>query len=407
MNNLFLRLKNLPIYLCPAFIFTAGTLLVINIITLIPSKRFEALYEGVNTAIPALFAFAACALIVFYVCKNSKKAIAAGYSILLFDVVLFSLCNVHISFVFSIILSLLFSFVFERFNLVSAFTFCAVISLVLALLSGLGYDYLFSLLKALCSKLKGRGALFGLVNNAYSLFFSYNLSKLFYFKDYSGTALSESGIITGVIDIFKAQKVAGINVSKYLTGKYFVNVFVSLGLLLLLIRKLEEEKQAAFFISFLVAVIFGDVRLFALFILVYNPLMYIGYLFLVFVSYLSAFLLDIRIVFLKSGSLFELFKYMDKPVYFFLAGLVITVLTYFLESIIISKFDFQSSRFIPFEVRRIIKALGGERNIEKVRGDCVILKNSNLVDILSLDCEVHGNSVSLYSDEISLLKQYF
>ena len=406
MNELFKRLKNLPFYLFPAFFFCAVTL-IINTLSLIPSKQMNALYEGIYSEITALFAFAACVMIVWFCCKNTKKAVAAGFCILLFDAVLYTLCSVHISFLFSIILSLVFLFFFEKYSLISAFGICFIISLTIALGLGLSYDLLFSLLKTLCSSLKGKGALFGAVNNAYSLMFSDNLSKLFYHMDYSGTAYVNSEIITGVVDIFTAQQVPGVNVSKYLSGKYFVNIFVSAGLFGLLYQKLEKEQKTAFLICFALAVLFGDVRLFALFILVYNPLLYFGYLLLIFVSYLTAYFLDIRIVFYKSGSLFELFKYIEKPVYFIITGLVITVLTYFIERIILSRFDFQKKKYLPSDVKKLINALGGDRNIEKITGETLYVKNPNLINILSVDCEIKGNAVNLYKDDLELIKEYF
>ena len=407
MNNLFLRLKNLPFYLSLSFIFTAITLIAVNILALVNSKPVSAVYDAFYSGISALFAFCAGVMICFYVCKNTKKSVAAGYCILVFDAVLFALCRVHISFVFAIILALFFSSLFEKYSLLAAFCICFLTSLAFSLALGLGYDYLFSFLKALCLTLKGRGALFGLVNNVYSLVFSSNLETLFYHKDYSGTAFVNSNVITGVIDIFNAQKLAGINAAKYLTGKYFVNIFVSVGVFLLIYQRLESTVKSAFFLCFLLGVIFGDIRLFALFLLIYNPFMYFGYLLLTLVSYLAAYLLDIRIMLLKTGSLFELFKYMDKPIYFILTGLVITVLAYFLESLILTKFDFQSRRIVPSNIRKLVNALGGDRNIEKITGETVILRNPNLINILSLDCEIKGSEVTLLPDDISALREYY
>ena len=326
---------------------------------------------------------------------------------MLFDLTLFSLCKVHISLVFAIILSIIFSFVFEKQNLLYGFIICALMSFVLAVAIGLSYDSLFSLLKGLCSFLKGRGSLFGAVNNAYPLLFSDNLSALFYHKDYSGSAYSNGRIISGVIDMFSAQKAAGVNASKYLSGKYFVNIFLSTGVFALLYQRLEREQKNAFLLSFLLALIFGDVRLFSLFLLIYNPLMYLGFLILIFISYFTAYLLDIRMVFMRNGSLFELIKYRDKLGYFIIAGLVLCILTYFAQSIILSKFDFQSRKILPYEVRKIISALGGERNIERIQGDEIHLKNPNLIDILRLDCEIRGSTVILNNDDIKSVKEFF
>ena len=406
MNDLFYRLKNLPYYLCPAFIMSAVVIFLINLITLIPGERFLSLYNGFFSGISALFAFAAAGLICYAVSKNTKKALASGFCILLFDIVLFSLCNVHISFVTAVILSLVFAFIYGKNDFYPAFFACSLLSLVLALCVGLSYDFLYSALKSFCLGLKGKGALFGTVNNLYSILFSDNLEKLFYHKDFSGTAFVDGKIVSGVMDVFSAQGIAGINASKFLSGKYFVNIFLSVGIFSLIFPRLDREGKAAVFLCLLNAVVFGDTRLFALFVLVFNPLMYFGYLLLVFLSYFFANLLDIRMMFFRQGSLIEMFKYMDKPFYFLLAGAVLAVLSFFVENIIISKFDFQSKRILPYEVRKIVNSLGGESNIERINKGELLVKNPNLINILNLDCEIRGNRVKLLYDDLEKLKQF-
>ena len=407
MSNLFLRLKNLPFYLCYAFIFSAFVLIAVNVLGLFSAEQFQTLYEDLSASCSALFAASSGALITYYVCQNSKKAIAASFCVLLFDFILFSLTEVHISFIFSVILSLLFSSVFEKSNVISAFFICALISITTSLLLGFLYEYLFELLKAFCSDLKGKGALFGTVNNFYSIMFSNNFEELFYHKEYSGAAYINGNVISGVMDIFTAQEVAGISVSKYLSGKYFVNIFLSIGLFITLYARLDSITKGAFASAFILSVIFGDARLLALFILIYNPAMYLGYLLLIMISYLVAYLLDIRLVYFKNGSLFELFTFGEKYAYFFLSGIVLIALTYFLESIILSKFDFQSRKIIPREVKQIVNALGGEGNIERIKGEKLFVKNANLIDILRLDCDIKENLVLLNYDDLELLKKFY
>ena len=407
MTNLFYRLKNLPFYLFAPFFFCAFVLIIINLLSLFPADSFDALYSGISQAITSLFSFCSAAFITHFTCKNSKKAFAAGFCILLFDAVLFSLCSVHISFVFGIVFSLFFAAVYKKNALYQGFYLCALISLVAALAAGLLYDYFYSLLKLICFSLKGRGALFGAVNNLYSLLFSNNLSELFLHKDYSGTAFSGGRIVSGVIDIFEAQGFAGINASRYLSGKYFVNIFVCTPIFLLLYSRFERNGKNAFLLCFILGAVFGDIRLFSLFLLIYNPLMYLGFLLMIIISYFSAYLLDIQMVYLKEGSIFEMMKYIDKPVYFLAAGFVLAVLCYFFQRIILSKFDFQSRRILPYEVKKLVNALGGEDNIQKVDEERVELRNSNLIDILKLDCDIRGNSAFLNHDDLSLLKKFY
>ena len=407
MSELLYRLKHLTGYTAYAFVFCAFILIVINIIALFPAELFESLYIGISRGVGALFSVISCFLITYYICKNSKKAVAAGGCLLLFDLILFSLCSVHISFVIGLVLSLLFAFVFSKNSLLGGALICFFISLVLDLIIGLSNDLLLSSLKALCLALKGRGALFGAVNNLYSLLFSDRLSRLFLNKEYSGTAFLNGRIISGVLNIYKAQKAAGINASRYLAGKYFANSFVALGVYLNIYSKIEKEEQTGLTLCLFLSVIFGDVRLFALFILIYNPLMYLGYLLTVFISYLTAGLLDISLVYFKEGSVFELIKYRSRMIYFLIAGLVIMALSYFLQRLIISKFDFQSRKILPSEVQKIVDALGGSSNIQRISGSELYVKNANLIDILRLDCDIRGNLVTLNYDDLSLLKHFF
>ena len=326
---------------------------------------------------------------------------------MLLDSILFSFCGVHISLIFGVLFSLLFAYIFTKNALYQGFYLCALISIIASLATGLLYENLYSLLKLLCFSLKGRGALFGAVDNIYSLLFSNNLEQLFFHKDYSGTAFSGGRIVSGVMDIYLAQGFAGINASRYLAGKFFVNIFISASIFALIYPRLERSGKNALFMSFLLSFVFGDIRLFSLFLLIYNPLMYLGFLILTIISYLSAYLLNIRMVYFKEGSIFEMIKYMDKPAYFFAAGFVIAVLCYFLQLLILSKFDFQSRRILPADVKKIVSALGGDDNIQKISGNEVLLKNSNLINILKLECDIKGNSAFLNYEDLALLKRFY
>lgn len=407
MNDLFYRIKRMPFYVSYPIIFCAVFLLMIDFLALFEAESIQRLYSYFHSEISALFSVSSCGFLTFYLTKNSRKSVTAALCVLFLDIALFSLCSLHISFIFGLIFSILFSYIFMKYDLLWAFVICSLTSLLFSLFIGLIYDYLYSVMLSLCSYLKGRGALFGAINNLYSLLFSDNFSDAFFHKEYSGTAYSNGRVVSGVLDIFEAQGVAGTNASRYLSGKYFINIFASSAIFIILFTRLENKEKTALFISFALSLIFGDIRLFALFILLCNPLMYLGFLLLCFISYLAAYLLDIRMLYFKDASLFELFKYADKVGYFLIAGIVIFALSYFLESIIIAKFDFQSRKILPREVKQIVNALGGDSNIEKIREYDVLLKNANLINILRLDCEIRGNTVILDYDDMRLLRQFY
>jgi hypothetical protein len=141
--------------------------------------------------------------------------------------------------------------------------------------------------------------------------------------------------------------------------------------------------------------------------LLYNPVLYFSYLILIFISYFVSSLLDIRIGFINNGSIIELFKYGNDWFYFILAGVVIAFLSYFTSKLVTSNFDFQNKSILPKEIRKIVKALGGEDNIVKIFRNKVYVENPNLIDIIKLDCEIHENEITLCFDDLELLKEYF
>lgn len=408
MNNLFLRLKNLPFYLAYPLIFLSSFLLLIHFLSIVSIDEFQTIREYFDRGSNVLFCAAAPAFIVFYSLDNGKKAFAALFAMLSADLILFSLCGVHISFLLSVILSFVFCFLLGKTDLEYGFFACLLTGTVLAVVFGILYDYIFELLRALCGAVKGKGALFGAINNFYNIAFSKNLEELFYHKEYSGTTLINGNLISGVVDIFKANtQNPNYAVAKFLTGKYFENIFLTLGLFIALYSRFDKKIKSAFVLIALLAVVFGDTRLFSLFILLYNPMLYLCYLILIAISYLVSSMLDIRIGFIQNGSLFELFRYGNNYLYFILTGVVLIALTYFASSIILSKFDFQSRKTVPRDVKKIITALGGERNIERISGDKLYVKNPNLIDILKLDCDIHENLITLNYDDLELIKPYF
>ena len=93
-------------------------------------------------------------------------------------------------------------------------------------------------------------------------------------------------------------------------------------------------------------------------------------------------LIDIRVGFETSASLFEMIKYIDKPIYFLLIGALSSVLMYFAAVLVLSKYDLENHRILPKSVRQLTKYLGGEENISSIDNGLVYVKNPNLIDIL-------------------------
>ena len=407
MNGLLLSLKKSPSYLAYPFIFISAFLLIVNFLSMFPIEAFERVYVYCEDSVELLFGIAS----VFFVCcfvSTTKKAIMSALCYAFADSVFFSLSNEHFGLVFAVFFAFAVSAVLSNLDLFYAFLLLLVSGVIIGLFFGFVYEYLFSLLKSFCAFLSKRALLFSFINNAYSLFFSDNLSELIYNKDYSGAVYFNDELVAGIRNIFLADtENPQMNVSLLMTGKYYVNIFVSTGMFAALYSKFNQKQLSALVLTYSLSLLFGDIKLFSLFILLYNPIVYLAFLALSFISYLVPRLLDIRIGFARNGSVIELFRYGQKWIYFIISGLIIAVMAYFLSQLVIARFDLQSRKMLPREVRKIVNALGGEKNIDKLTSDRLYVKNPNLINVLMLDCDIHENEITLHYGDFDLIKDYF
>lgn len=407
MNSLLLSIKKSPKFLAYPFIFVASFLLIVNFIHLFPIKAFDEIYAYSESNLELFFGMGAVFFVCYYI-NNSKKAIASAMAYVLGDSVFYSLSNEHFSLLFSIVVAFLFSAIIKNMDLIYSYLLLLMINVIFAIILGVSYDYLYSSLKSFCSFMDNKESLFGVVNNLYSLLFSDSFGDLFYTKDYSSATMIGEKLVAGVKNVFIADsKNPASAVAVFMTGKYIVNIFVTLGVFVALYSHFDNVELSAFSLLVILSLVFGDIKLLSLFVLVFNPMLYVGFLAMIFVSYLLPALLDIRIGFVDNGSIIELFKYGNNFGYVLLSGIVIGVMTYFLFQMIISKFDIQKRKILPKEVRRIVNALGGEKNIQKITKDKLIVKNPNLINVLTLDCDIMQNEVTLHYGELELLKQFF
>ena len=393
MNAFIVTLRNSRKYLTYPFMM-AGVFAVI------------AAFAGVSSDYTVLvFGFCAPAFLGYYFCKNSKKGIACSVCVLCADLLLFSLTGRYFSLVAVLLLSAFAVFVFKRLNLVYGF-FALIISFSLLAVAAGNLSYLLTALsKSAAGLIKGRGFLFGSVSAFSELFVSDELSRLFFYKSYSESLLINGEIVSGVKNIF--TRLADNSVSLYLSGKYFVSVFLSLGLLAAVFNRVHSDERLSFIILIACAVLTGDIRLLSLFVLLYNPLVYAVYLIAISASYFAAQVLDIRAGYLDNGGLIELIRYIDKPAFLIITGLVLAVTMYFAARLVIAKMDLGAEVYYPKNARAVIEALGGGENIDYIRGEKVIVRNPNLINILTLDCDIKANTVTLYKDDFDLIKPYF
>ena len=348
------------------------------------------------------FAFLLPLFAVYFNLKSFKRGAAAGFSVFAADLIFFALSGIHFSIVFSAVAAVVTVYGFKRLRFEYAAVCVFLLSCTVSLALGTVYPYMYLILKEFTPFLAARGALFGAFNNFYSLFVSDSLSELVYHTSYSKAVLTQSGIKSGVMNSLSSRDAAQL-----LAGKYFVNISLTAGAFAALYKKVGGRERTALISVCALALVFGDVRLLGLYLILYNPALYIAYLPAAFLSYLTASLLDLRIGFKENGSLIELFKYGEKWGYFIISAFVIGVLTYFLFRLVFSKFEINRGRYYPKSVRRILSALGGEDNIEKIEKGVLYVRNPNLSDVLRLDCEIEQNRVTLFPDELGVLSDYF
>lgn len=408
MNSIIVNLKKLPVWLAKAFIYTSIALVLVSVLNLFQMDALNTVSQNVYQNCNLIFLLLASFSIALHFTNNSKKSIIVSASLLLCDLIYFSMTGNHYSMVFIIILSFAYCCLSKSFDFYVSSLALIFISFTISILFGLCHDVLAEMLEYYADLLKSRPVLFGMIEPIYSLFFSDHFSELFLFKGFSQTAYIQDKLVSGAVNIFKADmENPSAVVAEYLTGKYFLNIFVTTGIFVSLYSKFNDYAKTAFCLTAVVCVLFGRFELFLLFIVIFNPALLLGYAFLSFISYLVPKLIDIRIGYIDSASLIGLFRYGNNWIYFIVSGVILSVLSYFVTNMINTRFDLQESKILPKEVRTLVKGLGGRNNIDRIKNDRVYVKNPNLIDILTVDCEIHENEITLLYDDINMLKDYF
>lgn len=383
---------------------TALYVLIVHIISLVlPKFSFD-----VEVVTSLLWSACVGMFLGFYEYKESSKSFVVALSLLCANSVFFLLTSHTLG--LTVIVALAVGVVLLGNNLDFEYLLIttSLLGVGVGLIFGICDELLQMYVREFALLINGRAVLFGILNEVYSTFFGGYFSDLIYTTDCSVATLLNGKITAGVQNVFlSSPKAPQSSVADYLTGKYFVNIFLTFGTLLALFKKTSKRYLFSFLLPCLLSVIFGDNTLLLLFLLFYNPLIFVGYVFVGGVGYFVSALVDIRIGFEKYASLFSLFKYGRSVGYFLLVGFVLAVLMYFVVQIVVAKFDMDNQKYYPKDVRALVKALGGERNIETLDNGVLIVRNPNLIDILKVDCEIHQNTVILIDNDYNLLKEYF
>ncbi len=407
MSNIFLSLRKSTKHLSYPFIFSAIFLILGGIICSTPLVNTDGIRTLWSDYSPLIINTLIIGFIVHYECKDSKTSIISIISFMICDLAFFCFSHYHFGIIFTVIIACFAAKIISGVNLYYAYSLTMIAGLLFGILLGVSYPLIKNLLMTASAFLSGKGALFGTLNNLYSITFGNNLGDIFYCNDYTGSVLINDKIITGVKELVSAQNSPGILVGRYLSGKYLANIFIPIGTYICIYKKLEKNELNAVTLSLILSAVFGNNILFYAFVFFFNPIVYMGNMFEIFIGYLACELIDIRCGYLQDGSMIELIKYGNKWIYFILCGLVIAILSYFVTRLLIAKFDIRGRRILPKSVKKIVTALGGEENIERISNSKLYVKNPNLINILKIDCDIHENEVTMIYDEINMLKDYF
>lgn len=396
-DRLIIRLKY-PVAVVSLYLLAAHFIALV-----LPKQNFD-----VGIFMSFLWSAAVGAFVAFYECKESSKSFAVSLSVLSANAVFYIICGNVFGLIFTVIVAVLFVMLGKNLDFEYLVITSALLGVTVGLALGLLDEPLKNLVKSFAYFIKGRAVLFGILGELYSVLFGNYFSDLIYNTDCSAATLVDGKIVSGVQNIFAALSNKPVSaVADYLTGKYFVNIFLTLGTALALYKKVYRRYLFSFALPCVSAVLFGDNTLLLLFLFFYNPLVFIGFVLVGGVGYFVSALVDISIGFTDYASLFGVFRYGKNIGWFLLVGFVLAVLMYFVVQIIVAKFDMDNQKFYPKEVRTLVKALGGERNIENLENGVLTVRNPNLIDIIKVDCDIHQNTVTLIDNDYNLLKDYF
>lgn len=345
--------------------------------------------------------------IALLITENSKKSFLVSLSSLLIEIIYNSITNNSIGVGLIFVIFLFISYVSTKFDLLYSFIISVMLAIVIGLLFGAIYNFHIYLIKLVASAISNKPILFTIINQPLSLLFGKDFSNTLLKNDYTGAVVINKKLVVGALNIFNFTKDNPLKeVGNYLTSNYYSNIFLPIGTSLSLYKRMKGDYRVSLIVSALLSVLCGNNVLFSLFILFYNPFIYIAYVLISGLSNLICRLVDIRIGFVDDASLVELICYLQKPVYFILIGLILIALMYFSCKYIMNKYDFKDMRYIPKNIRQILKALGGEENIQTIKNGVVYVYNPNLIDVLKLDCEIHNNQIKLLPEDFEELIKY-
>lgn len=397
-KNRLITVLKFPIAILSLYLLAIGLVAL-----LLPSVSID-----VNAVTSLLWSTACAGIIASFAQKDSLITVCTALSLLLVNAVFYVISGEALGIMVSLLLSLLAVRLCREMTLEYYVICSALAGVIIGVVLGLLYSPFCNLVRSFAYLIKGRAVLFGIVNEVYNLFFGDYLCHLVYTTDCSTSLIVDKRLVSGAVDLFLTNpKNPPSVVSQYLTGKYFVNIFLPIGLYASLFGKIKKHYLFSLSLSTLLSVLLGNNVMLLMFLFFYNPLMLVGYLFAVGVCYLVPALMDIRIGFTDYASVVSLVKYGNSFLWVLLIGAVLAVTVYFVVQMVLARFDMDNQKYYPRELKALVKALGGERNIVSLDGEVLTVRNPNLIDIIKVDCDIHQDKVTLIEKDYEILKDYF
>ena len=390
---------------CYPLIILSLVLLVLGILSFFDVEVVDSI-AVMNSVRGFLVTVGFCGFLCFACTDSGQKALIVSACACVSCFVYYAVTGYSYGVLTAILLAVGMSYIAINTGLMPLTVAGAIISTVFAILLSMLDSPIESVTKWLCGLLSDSPSVAAVVGNISSVLFGNRFGAMYYHSDFTGAVFVDGSAVTGAVDIFAANSHYS-SVLKYLTGKYIVNTFVTIGVVSALFTKLKGANRYCLILAAVVSVLVGENSALSIFVFIYNPYLYVGYLGLILVSYFTTILTRLGIGYTNYGSIVELIMYGNKWIYFAVIGIVVAILSYYLSKLVLSRFDFENMRHYPREVKKLIKALGGEENIQCINHGRLYVDNPNLIDILSIDCEIHENEITLIKDDLDLLQDYF
>ncbi len=406
--NLFNKIHNSALL---AFIISSVFILIAELLQLLGyhiSDEADVVLLNFSQLLLKLVPYVFCYFISMYF-TNSERWLKAFWAVICLCV-FETASGISISFFAGIVAALMYSYFFERFNKYISFSVTLLSSVVFGLaMSYLGdifKDILMGAARFVSDKGLVTAVLFSVISTVLCLFGSNSFNELFYYKSYGGTIVKDDNVITGIKDLFE-NGYSGEQLADYMTGHYFL-LFVILGVMLALADELKAVQKICLLITMLCSFISGDISLALFFVFLESPFLFILITIISAICHVTAHLLDIRMGYLFSGSIVEMFGSIDKPVYFFVCAVVFVAIGYFVTRYSNIKAGISDclNIYIPTRFNHLLNALGGIVNVIKVNDDVAEVRNPKLVNTFDLKCEIRENLVKVEDDEIKELGEY-